>query len=60
MPIRLSTTLSKIDSLPNFTNVALLAELNQYEKQWSLRKLSEQLYENHDGIRSSWGYINIL
>jgi integrase/recombinase XerD len=32
MPVRLSTTLNKINSLPNFTNAVLLNELNRYMK----------------------------
>jgi hypothetical protein len=32
MPVRLSTTVSKINSLPNLTNVSLLTEFYQYMK----------------------------
>jgi hypothetical protein len=32
MPVRLSTTVSKIASLPNSTNAALMSEFYQYMK----------------------------
>jgi hypothetical protein len=61
MPVRLSTTVSKIALLPNSTNAALMTEFYQYMKNIQLSGIKRQNPQNNlpsqntDGLSSSSG-----